>query len=85
MKPIFAGNRNQMKKTQDNIAALVRGGVPVALKSDDFRYSELASLARLAASSETTMTLVVGDNLTAAEVSDLARTAHGHMHVDLTR
>lgn len=74
-----------MKKTQDNIAALIRARVPVKLNADDFRYSELENLVRLAASSETTITLIIGDNLIAAEVLDLGRIAHGQLKVDLTR
>lgn len=74
-----------MRKTQDNIAALLRAGVPVKLNADDFRHSELANLMRIAASSETTITLIIGDSLTAAEVQDLGRIAHGQLKVDLTR
>ena len=61
---------------------LLRSGIGgLTLKSDDFRFSELSMFAQLAASSETPLTLVVGDNLTFAEV--LTKTAHGFLHVDL--
>lgn len=72
-----------MKKSAENIKALLRNSVPVKLQSDSFRFSELSDIARLAASSETTITLVVGDNLTFAEVQDLANISNGHLQVDL--
>ena len=63
---------------------LLRSGIGgLTLKSDDFRFSELSMFAQLAASSETPLTLVVGDNLTSAEVIVLTKTAHGFLHVDL--
>lgn len=75
-----------MKKSIENIMPLLRGRVAgMTLRSDDYRFSELSEFARLAATSETTITLVVGDNLTAAEVMDLVNTAHGHLHVDLSK
>ena len=73
-----------MKKSVENIKALLRSGIGgLTLKSDDFRFSELSTFAQLAASSETPLTLVVGDNLTSAEVLALTKTAHGFLHVDL--
>lgn len=75
-----------MKKSIENIMPLLRGRVAgMTLRSDDYRFSELSEFARLAATSETTITLVVGDNLTAAEVMDLVNTAHGYLHVDLSK
>lgn len=74
----------RMKKSVENITALLRSGIGgLTLKSDDFRFSELSVFAQLAASSETPLTLVVGDNLTSAEVLALTKTAHGFLHVDL--
>ncbi len=73
-----------MKKSVENITTLLRSGIGgLTLKSDDFRFSELSIFAQLAASSETPFTLVVGDNLTFAEVVALTKTAHGFLHVDL--
>lgn len=73
-----------MKKSVENITALLRSGIGgLTLKSDDFRFSELSVFAQLAASSETPLTLVVGDNLTSAEVLALTKTAHGFLYVDL--
>lgn len=73
-----------MKKSVENITALLRSGIGgLRLKSDDFRFSELSVFAQLAASSETPLSLVVGDNLTSAEVLALTKTAHGFLHVDL--
>lgn len=73
-----------MKKSVVNITELLRSGIGgLTLKSDDFRFSELSMFAQLAASSETPLTLVVGDNLTSAEVIALTKTAHGFLHVDL--
>lgn len=73
-----------MKKSIENIMPLLRGRVAgMTLRSDDYRFSELLAFARLAASKEVHLTLVVGDNLTAAEVVELARTAHGFLHIDL--
>lgn len=74
-----------MKKSVVNITELLRSGIGgLTLKSDDFRFSELSMFAQLAASSETPLILVVGDNLTFAEVAALAKTAHGFLHVDLS-
>lgn len=74
----------RMKKSVENITALLRSGIGgLTLKSDDFRFSELSVFAQLAASSETPLTLVVGDNLTFAEVLALTKTAHSFLHVDL--
>ena len=73
-----------MKKSVENIMTLLRSGIGgLTLKSDDFRFSELSMFAQLAASSETPLTLVVGDNLTFAEVLALTKTAHGFLHIDL--
>ena len=73
-----------MKKSVENITALLRSGIAgLTLKSDDFRFSELSMFTQLAASSETPLTLVVGDNLTFAEVLALTKTAHGFLLVDL--
>ena len=73
-----------MKKSVVNITELLRSGIGgLTLKSDDFRFSELSMFAQLAASSETPLTLVVGDNLTSAEVIALTKTAHGFLHIDL--
>lgn len=74
-----------MRKSAENIKALLRDGVPVTLRTDNFRYSELMEFARLAASSETTIILAVGDNLTFSEVKTLADIAHGHLHTDFSR
>ena len=74
-----------MKKSVENITALLRSGIGgLTLKSDDFRFSELSMFAQLAASSETPLILVVGDNLTFAEITALEKTAHGFLHVDLS-
>ena len=73
-----------MKKSVENITALLRSGIGgLTLRSDDFRFSELSMFAQLAASSETPLILVVGDNLTSAEVIVLTKTAHGFLHVYL--
>ncbi len=73
-----------MKKSVENITSLLRSGIGgLTLRSDDFRFSELSMFAQLAASSETPLILVVGDNLTSAEVIVLTKTAHGFLHVDL--
>lgn len=74
-----------MKKSAENIKALLRNSVPVKFQSDNYRFSELSDIARLAASSETTIILVVGDNLTFAEVQTLANISNGHLQVDLSR
>ena len=74
-----------MRKSAENIMALLHQGVAgLTLKSADFRFSELFEFARLAATSETNLVLIVGDNLTASEVLSLAEIAHGHLHVDLS-
>lgn len=74
-----------MKKSVENITALLHSGLGgLTLKSDDFRFSELSMFAQLAASLETPLILVVGDNLTFAEITALAKTAHGFLHVDLS-
>lgn len=73
-----------MKKSCENITALLRKGASVTLRSDDFRFSELLGFARIANSSETSITLVVGDSLTLAEVLEIANTAHGHLQIDLS-
>ncbi len=53
-----------MKKSVENITELLRSGIGgLTLKSDDFRFSELSMFAQLAASSETPLILVVGENL----------------------
>ncbi len=73
-----------MKKSVENITALLRSGIGgLTLKSDDFRFSELSTFAQLAVSSETPLTLVVGDNITFTEVMALSKTAHGFLHVEL--
>lgn len=73
-----------MKKSVENITSLLRSGIGgLTLKSDDFRFSELSMFAQLAASSETPLILVVGDNLTFTEVMALTKTARGFLHVDL--
>lgn len=73
-----------MKKSVENITSLLRSGIGgLTLRSDDFRFSELSMFAQLAASSETPLILVVGDNLTSAEVIVLTKTAHGFLYVDL--
>lgn len=73
-----------MKKSVENIMTLLRSGIGgLTLKSDDFRFSELSMFAQLAASSETPLILVVGDNLTFTEVMALTKTARGFLHVDL--
>jgi hypothetical protein len=74
-----------MKKSAENIKTLLRNSIPVKLQSDNYRFSELSDIARLAASSETMITLVVGDNLTFAEVQTLANISNGYLHVDLSR
>lgn len=74
-----------MKKSAENILALLRKGVPVKLLSDDFRFSELSEFARISSSAETDITLVVGDNLNFAEVMELANVSHGHIHIDISR
>lgn len=74
-----------MRKSADNIKALLRKGVFVTLCSDDYRFSELMDFARIAASSETEMVLVIGDNLTFPEVDSLASAARGHLRVDLSK
>lgn len=66
------------------MALLHQGVAGLTLKSADFRFSELFEFARLAATSETNLVLIVGDNLTASEVLSLAEIAHGHLHVDLS-
>lgn len=74
-----------MKKSTENILSLLHKGIAgLTLKSSDFRFSELYKFARSAASSETNLVLVIGDNLTASEVISLAEIAHGHLHVDLS-
>lgn len=74
-----------MKKSAENIKAFLSNGVPVTLRTDGFRYSELLEIVRLAASSETAIILVVGDNLTFSEVKTLADISHGHLHADFSQ
>ncbi len=74
-----------MKKSKDNITTLLRCGVPLVIKSDDFPFSELATFARLSRTGETNLTLVVGDTLTFDEVMQLARAGNGFLIVDISR
>lgn len=73
-----------MKKSKENIKTLLRNGISVVVRTDDFRYSELEEFARLSNSSETNLTLVVGDDLTFDEVMQLAHISHGHICLNLT-
>lgn len=74
-----------MKKSVENITELLRSGIGgLTLKSDDFRFSELSMFAQLAASSDIQLTIVVSDNLSIDEISQLAKDANGHLHVDFT-
>ena len=74
-----------MRKSIENLVNIMHGGIAaITVKSDDFRFSELSMLAQHAASTETTLHLIVGSGLTAGEVQMLASLAHGHLAVDLT-
>lgn len=85
-KVTFAAKRNKrkMKKSKEHIKALLREGISVVMRTDDFRYSELEEFARLSNSSETNLTLVVGDDLTFDEAMQLAHISHGHICLNLT-
>lgn len=72
-----------MKQTSENIKTLLRLSVPVSLRSDRFRFSEIHEMILVAASSETTLTLTVGDNLNFDEVKHLVNASHGYLHVSL--
>ncbi|MEG2599539.1 MAG: hypothetical protein RSA66_08705 [Muribaculaceae bacterium] len=74
-----------MKKSAQNIIALLRESVPVTLRSDNFRFSELSDFARISATAETTINLIVGDNLTFQEVQSLSNISNRHIHVDLSK
>lgn len=73
-----------MRNTEENIRALLRDSVPVALRADDFRYSELAEFARLSMTKETELTLIIGDALTSEEIRRLAHIGRGHLRVDIS-
>ncbi len=72
-----------MKKSGENIKALLRMGVELSLHAQDFRYSELEDFVRLSANMETNLTLVVGDDLNFDEVNKLARIGKDHLRLDL--
>ena len=74
-----------MKKSEENIKALLRNGVKLILRSDDFRYSELAEFVRLSANRETELTIVVGDNLNYDEVNKLVAVGKEFLRIDLSK
>ena len=73
-----------MKKSYENVAALLRHSTPVTLRSDDFRFSELSKLVNVTIANEAELTIVVGDNLTASEVSMLTHNTRGRVRIVLT-
>ncbi|WP_300634567.1 hypothetical protein [uncultured Duncaniella sp.] len=72
-----------MKKSYTNIADLIRKGANVKINSDDFRFSEISNLARIAANNETMLHIKVGDNINAAELAGIANTAKQFVLFDL--
>lgn len=73
-----------MKKSYSNIADLLRQGASVKINSDDFRFSEISNLALIAANNETTLHIMVGDKINAAELASIASTAKQFVILDFT-
>jgi hypothetical protein len=71
-----------MIKSYANIADLLRKGANAKINSDDFRFSEISSLAKIAANNEVTISIKVGDNLNSAELADIATTARQFVMLD---
>ncbi len=71
-----------MKKSYTTIADIIRKGATVNINSDDFRFSELSSLAEIAANNNTALHIKVGDNINAAELSTLATAAGEYLTLD---
>lgn len=74
-----------MKKSEENIKALLRNGAKLTLRSDDFRYSELAEFVRLSANGETELAIIVGDNLNFDEANKLAVIGGEFLRIDLSK
>lgn len=74
-----------MKLTEENIKTLLRDGIQLIVRSDDYRYSELEEFARLSAVNETQMILVVGDNITFNEARKLAKVSCKNIVLDASR
>lgn len=73
-----------MRNSYANIADLLRKGAHVKIKSDSFRFSEISSLAQIAANNEALLHIKVGDKLNAAELADIANTAKQFVLFDFT-
>jgi hypothetical protein len=73
-----------MKKSYANIAELIRKGATVKINSDDFRFSEISSLAQIAAGNEVILHIKVGDNINPAELVGIAHTARQFVTFDFT-
>ncbi len=71
-----------MKKTYNAIADIIRKGACVKIKSDDFRFSEISGLARIAANNGVIIQITVGDNINASEIADIAAVARQHVMFD---
>ncbi|MDE6277339.1 MAG: hypothetical protein K2M06_04445 [Muribaculaceae bacterium] len=73
-----------MKKSYSHIADLLRKGANIKINSDDFRFSEIAALAQIAANNEAQLSINVGDKINAAELADIAITAKQFITLDFT-
>lgn len=73
-----------MKKSYSTIADLLRKGANVKINSDDFRFSEISSLAQIAANNETQLIMKVGDKINTTELADIASTAKQFILLDFT-
>lgn len=63
---------------------MLRRGAGVKIKSDDYRFSEISSLAQIAANNEAHLSIKIGDKLNAAELADIAVTAKQFVLLDFT-
>jgi hypothetical protein len=73
-----------MKKFYANIADLIRKGAQVKINSDEFRFSEISSLAQIAAGNEVMLHIKVGDKINPSELADIANTAKQFVTLDFT-
>jgi len=73
-----------MKKSYSVIAELIRKGAHVKINSDDFRFSEILSFAQIAANNEVMLQIKAGDKINAAELANIADTAHQFVLFDFT-
>lgn len=61
-----------MKRTRENIVALIKRGASVRINSSDFRFSELQGIAHEAASQECKIAISVNSGITSDELQHLA-------------